>query len=220
MFPVTPQFDSQPCCVSFNNNTAAHTSNQSLSAAIREAAAHKGYWFLTISFLVCGFQTIFIMIHLPAYLVDQGMSPTAGMTALALIGFFNIVGSYACGLLGGHYSKKKLLIDPGFGFGKNLEHNLRLLRQLSRFVELGVPVLAGLSRKGMIGKLTGRAGDDRVVGSAVAALIAVQNGAQIVRVHDVAATVDALRVWSAVASQPAAVARPAKPAMPKWADDE
>ena len=125
---------------------------------------------------------------------------------------------FACEMAG--ISKKKLLIDPGFGFGKNLEHNLRLLRQLSRFVELGVPVLAGLSRKGMIGKLTGREVDDRVVGSAVAALIAVQNGAQIVRVHDVAATVDALRVWSAVASQPAAVAKPAKPAMPKWADDE
>ena len=91
-------------------NTTAHTSNQTLSAAIREAAAHKGYWFLTISFLVCGFQTIFIMVHLPAYLVDQGMSPTDGMTALALIGFFNIVGSYACGLLGGRYSKKKVLM--------------------------------------------------------------------------------------------------------------
>ena len=92
-------------------NTAAHTSNQSLSAAIREAAAHKGFWFLTVSFLVCGFQTIFIMIHLPAYLVDHGMSPTEGMTALALIGFFNIIGSYACGLLGGRYSKKNVLVS-------------------------------------------------------------------------------------------------------------
>ena len=91
-------------------NAAAHTSSQSLSAAIREAAAHKGFWFLTVSFLICGFQTIFIMIHLPAYLVDQGMSPTQGMTALALIGFFNIVGSYGCGLLGGHYSKKNILV--------------------------------------------------------------------------------------------------------------
>ena len=91
-------------------NSAAHTSSQSLSAAIREAAAHKGFWFLTVSFLVCGFQTIFIMIHLPAYLVDHGMSPTAGMTALALIGFFNIIGSYACGLLGGRYSKKNVLV--------------------------------------------------------------------------------------------------------------
>ena len=91
-------------------NTAAHTSSQSLSAAIREAAAHKGFWFLTVSFLVCGFQTIFIMIHLPAYLVDQGMSPVQGMTALALIGFFNIIGSYACGMLGGRYSKKNVLV--------------------------------------------------------------------------------------------------------------
>ena len=92
-------------------NSAAHTSSQSLSAAIREAAAHKGFWLLTVSFLVCGFQTIFIMIHLPAYLVDHGMSPTAGMTALALIGFFNIIGSYACGLLGGRYSKKNVLVS-------------------------------------------------------------------------------------------------------------
>jgi predicted MFS family arabinose efflux permease len=90
--------------------TAMHASSQSLSSALREAAAHKGLWFLTVSFLVCGFQTIFIMIHLPAYLVDQGMSPTDGMTALALIGFFNIVGSYGCGLLGGHFSKKNLLV--------------------------------------------------------------------------------------------------------------
>ena len=59
--------------------------------------------------MVCGFQTIFIMIHLPAYLVDQGLSPTQGMTALALIGFFNIVGSYGCGVLGGRFSKKRIL---------------------------------------------------------------------------------------------------------------
>jgi len=91
-------------------NVAANTSDQSLTAAIREAAAHKGYWFLSLSFMVCGFQTLFVMIHLPAYLVDQGMTPTDGMTALALIGFFNIVGSYACGLLGGRYSKKRVLM--------------------------------------------------------------------------------------------------------------
>ena len=91
-------------------NSAAHTSNQSLSAAIREAAAHKGFWFLTVSFLVCGFQTVFIMIHLPAYLVDRGMAPATGMTALALVGFFNIVGSYGCGLLGGRFSKKMVLM--------------------------------------------------------------------------------------------------------------
>jgi len=125
---------------------------------------------------------------------------------------------FACEMAG--IAKKKLLVDPGFGFGKDLEHNLALLRQLSRIAELGVPVLAGLSRKGMIGKLTGREVDGRVHGSVAAAMIAVQNGARIVRVHDVAATADALAVWSAVAAQPAPASRPAKPAMPKWGDED
>ena len=125
---------------------------------------------------------------------------------------------FACEMAG--IERKKLLVDPGFGFGKTLEHNLRLLRQLSRFVEMGVPVLAGLSRKGMIGSLIGRTLDERIVGSAVAALIAVQNGAAIVRVHDVAATVDALAVWAGVAAQPGAPARPAKPSMPRWGDED
>jgi dihydropteroate synthase len=94
--------------------------------------------------------------------------------------------------------KARLLVDPGFGFGKTLEHNLSLLRELSRFGDLGVPVLVGLSRKSMIGALTGRAAGERVVGSVTAALLAVQRGAAIVRVHDVAATRDALSVWNAV----------------------
>jgi dihydropteroate synthase len=125
---------------------------------------------------------------------------------------------FACEMAG--IAKKKLLVDPGFGFGKSLEHNLLLLRQLARFAELGVPVLAGLSRKGMIGQLTGRGVEARVHGSVAAALLAVQNGAMLVRVHDVAATVDALAVWRAVAALPAASSKPAKPAMPKWGDDD
>jgi dihydropteroate synthase len=125
---------------------------------------------------------------------------------------------FACEMAG--IAKKKLLVDPGFGFGKSLEHNLLLLRQLARFAELGVPVLAGLSRKGMIGQLTGRGVEARVHGSVAAALLAVQNGAMLVRVHDVAATVDALAVWRAVAALPAAAAKPARPAMPKWGDDD
>jgi dihydropteroate synthase len=125
---------------------------------------------------------------------------------------------FACEMAG--IARKKLLVDPGFGFGKSLEHNLLLLRQLQRFVELGVPVLAGLSRKGMIGKLTGREVDARVHGSVAAALIAAQNGAAIVRVHDVAATADALAVWRAVAAQAAPASKPAKPAMPKWGDED
>ncbi len=99
--------------------------------------------------------------------------------------------------------RQRLLVDPGFGFGKSLEHNLALLRHLDRFTDLGVPVLVGLSRKSMIGALTGRAVDERVAGSVAAALIAVQRGAAIVRVHDVAPTRDALAVWAAVADRPA-----------------
>ena len=80
-----------------------------LGAALAEATRHSGFWLLTASFFVCGFQTLFIMVHLPAYLVDRGLSATDGMTALALIGFFNIIGSYVCGALGGRYSKRLLL---------------------------------------------------------------------------------------------------------------
>lgn len=98
----------------------------------------------------------------------------------------------------GGISRDRLVIDPGFGFGKTLEHNLALLRELERFATLGVPVLAGLSRKSMLGRITGREADERVFASVAAALIAVEKGARIVRVHDVAATRDALAVWNAV----------------------
>jgi len=105
---------------------------------------------------------------------------------------------FACEMSG--IDKKCIVADPGFGFGKTLEHNLALLRALDEFSALGVPLLVGLSRKGMIGTLTGRDRHaDRVAGSAAAALIAVQKGAAIVRVHDVAATRDALAVWEGVA---------------------
>lgn len=95
-------------------------------------------------------------------------------------------------------ARSRLVIDPGFGFGKTLVHNLALLRELDRVAAAGVPVLAGLSRKSMIGALTGREVGDRVFGSVAAALIAAQRGAAILRVHDVAATRDALAVWKAV----------------------
>jgi dihydropteroate synthase len=95
-------------------------------------------------------------------------------------------------------SPERIVIDPGFGFGKMLEHNLTLLRRLGEFANLGVAVLAGLSRKSTLGKITGRATDERVYAGVAAALIAVQNGAHIVRVHDVAATRDVLAVWNAV----------------------
>jgi len=125
---------------------------------------------------------------------------------------------FACEMAG--IAKKKLVIDPGFGFGKSLEHNLHLLAQLRRFTELGVPVLAGLSRKGMIGKLTGRESPaDRLPGSLAAALVAAQNGAMLLRVHDVAATVDALKVWQAVAGIPLPKAKSGTPTI-RWPDDD
>jgi dihydropteroate synthase len=115
--------------------------------------------------------------------------------------------------------KKRIVIDPGFGFGKNTRHNLQLLAQLRRFTELGVPVLAGLSRKKTIGEITGREKpSERVSGSVAAHLVAAQNGAMLLRVHDVAETVDALKVWSAVAAVPAPRGG-AKPAI-RWPDED
>jgi MFS family permease len=90
-------------------NAAAQESDQSIGAALAEATQHRGFWLLTASFFVCGFQTIFVMTHLPAYLVDHGLSPEQGMAALATIGLFNIVGSLGAGALGGRYSKRLVL---------------------------------------------------------------------------------------------------------------
>ncbi|WP_052493921.1 dihydropteroate synthase [Nitrosospira sp. NpAV] len=95
-------------------------------------------------------------------------------------------------------SPEKLLIDPGFGFGKTLAHNIELLRHLDHFMELGVPVLVGLSRKSMLGKITGNEVGDRVHASVAAALLARAKGAKILRVHDVKATKDALAVYDAI----------------------
>ncbi len=95
-------------------------------------------------------------------------------------------------------STDRIVIDPGFGFGKNREHNLTLLRRLQEFRETGYALLAGLSRKSVLGKITGQEVVSRVPASVAAALIAVQNGAQIVRVHDVRATKDALAILQAV----------------------
>lgn len=96
--------------------------------------------------------------------------------------------------------RSRLMIDPGFGFGKTLEHNLTLLRELPHFATLGVPLLVGLSRKSMLGALTGQDTQHRLPASLAAAVIAAQRGAHIIRVHDVRETVDALKVWVAVES--------------------
>lgn len=91
-----------------------------------------------------------------------------------------------------------IILDPGFGFGKTVEHNFALLKHLNAFVASGFPVLAGLSRKSMIGAVTNQPVGKRLVGSVAGALLAAQNGAKILRVHDVEATADALKVWQAM----------------------
>jgi dihydropteroate synthase len=104
----------------------------------------------------------------------------------------------ACQAVG--IGRERLMLDPGFGFGKTLEHNLALLRGLPRLAALGLPILSGLSRKSMIGALTGRSPGERLAGGLALALAAVEGGARIIRTHDVAETVDALKVWSAFRS--------------------
>jgi dihydropteroate synthase len=99
---------------------------------------------------------------------------------------------------GAGITRDRIVVDPGFGFGKTVEHNLALLRSLGEFRTLEAALMAGLSRKAMLGKLTGREPRARIHASVATALLAVQNGAHIVRVHDVAATRDALAVWQAV----------------------
>ena len=103
----------------------------------------------------------------------------------------------AASLVAQGVSTERIVIDPGIGFGKTVEHNFALLARQPELLALGYPLLAGWSRKSSLGRVTGREAGDRLVASVAAALAAVQQGARIVRVHDVGATVDALKVWQA-----------------------
>jgi len=94
--------------------------------------------------------------------------------------------------------REAIVLDPGFGFGKNMAHNVALFRALPQLAAHGHPVLAGLFRKRTLGDITGRSVEDRMAASVAAALLAVQNGASLVRVHDVKETVDAIKVWMAL----------------------
>ena len=95
---------------------------------------------------------------------------------------------------------ERIVVDPGIGFAKGAEHNLQLLARQAELLDIGRPLLVGWSRKGTLGRITGRPVGDRLAASLAAALLAVQRGAAIVRVHDVRATVDAIRVWQAAGS--------------------
>jgi dihydropteroate synthase len=95
-------------------------------------------------------------------------------------------------------ANNRIAVDPGFGFGKSLEHNLKMLAEFDLFSQLGYSVLAGISRKSMLGKLTGRDSNERLAPSIAAAILAADRGARIIRVHDVQDTVDALKLWEAI----------------------
>ncbi len=95
----------------------------------------------------------------------------------------------------------RLVLDPGFGFGKTLDHNLEMLRRFAELTLTGLPVLAGISRKSMLGAITARTVENRLAASVAAALLAAQRGARLLRVHDVAQTRDALAIWLAVENQ-------------------
>jgi dihydropteroate synthase len=107
-------------------------------------------------------------------------------------------GARVAAVISGGVMRDRLMLDPGFGFGKALEHNLTLLRHLPELSPEGLPLLVGVSRKSMLGAITGRAVEDRLPASLAAVLLAVQRGASILRVHDVAATRDVLAVWKAI----------------------
>jgi len=124
---------------------------------------------------------------------------------------------FACEMAG--IPKSRLVLDPGYGFGKSTDHNFLLLRQQSRLLDLGLPLLAGLSRKRSLGDVTGRAVGERLHASVAAAVLAAEHGARILRVHDVAATVDAIKVWAAVAAHPAPKPAAAKATI-RWPDED
>lgn len=124
---------------------------------------------------------------------------------------------FACELAG--IKKSRLVLDPGFGFGKTLDHNLALLARLDEFSDLGLPLMAGMSRKHMIGQITGRKVDARVAGSVAAHLLAAERGASLLRTHDVAPLRDALAVLEALRPFVPPARRDPSVA-PRWFDDE
>jgi dihydropteroate synthase len=135
------------------------------------------------------------VMHMQGTPQNMQAQPVYGDVVAEVIGFLR---ERVDALVTGGVVRERVTIDPGFGFGKTVAHNVALLRGISDMQrELGLPVLAGLSRKSMVGALTGKPIEQRLAGSVGGALAAVAQGARIVRVHDVAETVDALKVFQA-----------------------
>lgn len=144
---------------------------------------------------VAGSNVAACLMHKQGTPQTMQLAPRYGDVAADVMAFLaaRMAAAQAAGI-----SRERLVVDPGFGFGKSLEHNLTLLRQLDRFQALGVPLLAGLSRKSMLGQITGLDVDARLIPSIAAAVIAAMKGARIIRVHDVKASKEALQIVNAI----------------------
>ena len=135
------------------------------------------------------------LMHMRGEPSNMQQAPTYG-DVVGEVRDFLVARASACVVVG--IARERIVLDPGFGFGKTLAHNLALLRALPALVATGYPVLAGLSRKSSLGTMTGRPVEERLAASLAAALAAVARGAAVLRVHDVRETVDALKVWLAI----------------------
>ena len=137
------------------------------------------------------------LMHMQGAPASMQSRPTY-VDVVAEVGAFLLQRATTC--ISAGIDRTRIVLDPGIGFGKSLDHNLALLRAIEQFAASGFPAMVGVSRKSMFKAMLGRAADDRLVPSVVAGVLAAQRGASILRVHDVRDTCDALRVWQAVAA--------------------
>ena len=186
------------------NNLGALVSVDTSTAAVITEAASKGAGIindvraLTRSgalYAAAASKLPVCLMHMQGQPSDMQQNPQY-QDVVADVGAFLMARVEAC--LAQGIRSDRIILDPGFGFGKTLAHNLALLRRLPELMSLGFPVLVGLSRKSMVAQLLERPLDERLLGSLALALLAVERGASIVRVHDVAATVDVLKILAAV----------------------
>ena len=146
---------------------------------------------------VAGSDCAVCLMHMQGEPLTMQHSPRYGDVLCEVRDF---LGQRVAAAVAGGIAPDRLVLDPGFGFGKTLEHNLQLLRHFDALAIDGLPLLAGISRKSMLGSITGRAVEQRLSASLAAALLALLRGARLLRVHDVLETRDALAVWQAVCS--------------------
>ena len=145
--------------------------------------------------LVAGSQAAVCLMHMQGDPRSMQQNPNYGDVVEVVANFLaeRVASAEAAGI-----PLDRIVVDPGFCFGKSLEHNLELLRRLDELCVPGLPIMVGMSRKSMLGLVTGRPADQRLIGGIAAIMLALQRGASILRVHDVAATRDAVAVWNAV----------------------